>query len=240
MFMIMPFLIVILLLGLIVAFVFLFMGRSARRRGSYYYSRRVKWTVIGYVTVLIVSFVLMSLIPSAESSDAGNERGEDVTFVTQATSNETSVGRIYRIENAMSDRSEWDYQEDQLTITAATNEYIIYPIVIERKETNDNRIEAIFYKGQSRVGEIDFTDQIHPPHMSLAEQTLTIADPPFVDLSFTMFTKEFTITQFTEENGSFFESPWIIGDRLLYLRIPKDVEVIHEDQYLDIQYARKR
>src|SRR5699024_10907851 len=129
-------------------------------------------------------------------------------------------------------KDEWEYEKEELYFASA---YYGAPIVVERKEANDQLIEIVTYRGQFTLAGVDYTEYMNPIRANVLVDTLTITEPDYTDLQFSAITKEFTITQFMDEHERMRELGSNSGNELIYIRIPKDMNLIQNEQDVYIQ-----
>ncbi|WP_216772142.1 hypothetical protein, partial [Metabacillus halosaccharovorans] len=112
-------------------------------------------------------------------------------------------------------------------------------ILVERKEESDDEIEFIEYHTKTIIENLDLTDEFDPLSVSIEEDLLRVMNGGGKDIKIGMFDKEFTISQFTSDQGLelFSDSHHVWGEHVLFLRIPKDVEIIDDFDY--VQYVKE-
>lgn len=203
--------------------------------------RVMKSLLIVYGAVLVLSVFVFEWLPLEV---------KDVTYAkTEKQIRKEHIDLIDKIENGQTDeidpayiQNTWqfEYNADQLYMHQV-EEIFDYTIVIERKSENDGFIEGAFYASNILSG-IDITDEMQDLlDVSLNGDTLSISNLSGDTVyDFTVYKKEFVITQFTKDQASNFK----IGEahfeeiKYLYLRVPKDLELIKEEGMF-IHYVNK-
>lgn len=118
------------------------------------------------------------------------------------------------------------YEEKDLEIDFA-KEY--EQVFIDRKISNDNKIEVYWYSGPMIVNGINFENVLKAPNIKLLNNKLSI-EYKKQKYIFTQFSKDPVINQFYEKKdgesniGGF-------GSCILYIKIPKELKVLGAEGY---------
>jgi hypothetical protein len=149
-----------------------------------------------------------------------------------------AAGKFATIEsNHIEKKWNLEYHEPKLNLATETDQYFGAQIYVERKNTNDDKIEAVAYRTRSSMNDMDISKLINPIRLKVAGNLLTVQNPKQAKLKFSMFNNVFAVTQFTGEASSFqHNSSFYDGQSILYLRIPKDLELIIKSD-LNIQFV---
>ncbi|MBS4210145.1 hypothetical protein [Bacillus sp. FJAT-50079] len=230
---VLPTLILILLIFIGVPLFAIWLRRLSRSNPN---RKRIVKIVVGlYFSILIAAPLVYGLLPNKPSH---------IVFVKEKEANERTVqlrnalfhGRTDTIE-ADFIKNQWKFEYDGSKLQIAPTEgFFEGEIVIERKTEADGMIEATYYMS-TILAQVDVTKDLIVPNIKLNKDRLEIAsNPGTIEISYSFMKKEFPISQFTGENlfASYFSEPRQSVD-ILYLRIPKNVDVIN-DQYLAISY----
>jgi len=201
-------------------------NRNVNRKGKYSYSRRVCWIFSGYVAVLLICVVLDTVHPGNivdgwKKVDTKGLEKESIDLYDAALEGEiANIGSILR--------KEWsfDYHGQQLDVVVTQDEYLNASVIVERKHNNDDKIEAAFYQTRQSVNGMDITELAKPPHLEIAEDGLLLSNPKKNKIKYSEFTNVFSVKQFTGEDFFRHDSNFSGGQSILYLRIPKDLELI--------------
>ncbi|MBZ5750787.1 hypothetical protein [Metabacillus rhizolycopersici] len=225
-------LIQILLLIIIIAIIY--KGVNAIKRGTLLQKLNLKLVLGVYGALLLVAVVLFYLLPIEESLNKVVENQEELAKAERAGHlliNAASEGKQIEKENidGVLIKKQWDfpYEGKQLEITQVDEQYSSAFILVERKDVEDNQVEVTQYYTRTIIENIELTDDIVPFTIELEEERLTISDTNMIDIHVGKFAKEFTISQFTSRNGIdlFSDVNRIGGENVLYIRVPKNVEV---------------
>ncbi len=221
--------ILIILVIIIIAFIFMMRKRTLARGGNHAYSKRVRWIVGGYLAILLICAGIDVSLPVKGTADMKTVHMKDLEQESLALYKEAIAGRIDKVDPAFIDK-EWnfDLQDTKLNLTVVNNEFLSLLIVVERKTTNDGKLEAVLYKTRSSMNDIDITQQIHSPQIQLEGNELAINLPKRSIITFSQFQQAFTINQFTGEKTFSHQSSFFDGQTILYLQIPKDLELINK------------
>lgn len=229
-----PIIIMLILIGLIVFSI----NRVVSRRNKYINSKRIYWMLGGYVVVLLISTILSFTIPT----------NQDIVFfggyfdldfhpnlehiTSQSSLDEASVYIV--------NKSEFSYEKDELNIQLNASDdqyYDVYQILVEKKDKADQVIEAVVYQTPTFINHWKITEYLDPIQVDLTLSTLLI-DNIWTEFSYASFKTEFPFRQFEEERQLWFEEDMVYGQQLLFLRVPKDVEII-EKENVDVVYLNE-
>jgi len=191
---------------------------------------RFHWILGGYVAILLICTGVSPLLPDSKEikykfiSDSHDLDKESTKLYEEAIE-----GNIDSIDNKFINKK-WnlDYGGQELTIATENDELISTAIMVERKNTNDGKIEALHYKTRSTVNNMEITELENPLRIELNENTLTIMNPEKVVLKFSQFQQAFTVNQFTGEKPFSRATHFNGGTSILYLKIPKDLKLIDQ------------
>lgn len=223
----------LMIIGIVALFVWLITGNKNFMKNQ----RVVKFLLLIYSAVLLLSIFIFEMLPF-EWIEMTNATEQQLLEEQMDIVDAIEDGRTDQIDPAYVQNTwEFAYKGEQLQIHQKENGYD-YPIVIERKDENDGLIEgtffaSIFFDGNDITDEMqDFLD------LSLNGDTLSInslAEETVYKM--TVYKKEFVINQFSKEASE--QSIWNshLGEmQYLYLRVPKDIEIIKEED-LFIHYV---
>ncbi len=193
----------------------------------------VKWVFALYGLLLLGAIITFGFLPANDYKDyvVSKEEISKAQKVAEQLFEAASEGK--RIDNlkieGVTKLKEWDFpfEGDRLNITNLNDMYYAY-ILIERKDTNDNRVQITQYQGKTIIQNIDLTAEERPYVIDLEKENLTINNPRIKDIQIGKFSKEMTINQFSEEKDSsndIFEANDISADPVLYIQVPKDVRI---------------
>lgn len=226
----------------IFGFIIFLTKRNGKRKKTYLSSKKIRWMLVVYVVILLISVGLFFLIPNEEDAVKGEKiSNPGISYrLTEAIYN----GHVANIdEKFIAKQWNFSFKQNELTIEAIENDINGISIIVERKDVNS--IEVNFYQTPTFIKGMDITDQIKSPHIELSSKTLTITKPKHNELNFTSFKQEFTMSQFQGEDLQDNDVVWlgeksyIRGEQLLYIRVPKDLKIQVGDDYTGIDYLEE-
>ncbi|SFF86402.1 hypothetical protein SAMN05216353_11160 [Halobacillus alkaliphilus] len=208
--------------------------KSGRTRRKYLPSKTSVWVFGGYVSLLLVSFILFFFIPernaSPETSDGNiSETGREL-YQKVLAGEVTDINDKYL-------REEWrfDYEYDRLEIGEEIEEPSALTIVVD--QTNDSeKIEASFYSTPASLQGMVLNHDL-PLKIGVADRHLDLLLTQTIDRTFTVFSPAFPFTQFTEEKDGMMEGDMEWGTNILYVSVPKDINV--SSDYHSVEYVKE-
>lgn len=229
------------ILFLIIIIAIIYTGVNSIKKGRLLQKLNLKLVLGIYGALLLVAVGVFYLLPIEESLNNVVENQKELAQAERAgylLMNAASEGK--QIEKVNIDgvliKKQWDfpYEGKQLDITQVGQQYSSPFILVERKEGDDGQIEVIHYYTRTIIENIEFTDERGPFTIQLEKDQLMISNPNMIDINVGQFAKEFTISQFTSQNGMdlFSDVNQIDGTNVLYIRVPKNVEVEGEVQFV--------
>ena len=184
-------------------------------------NKHVKLLVIAYSVLLIAAAVFHSLIP-IEGFAAGISEDEmknaaqiwDVMLNQIEHMTEEELEKIYTVN-----RWSFDFTDNRISVLNPDKDE---PIIFVNKEVDDKKVEVIRYSSPWVIEGVDFSNVIIPPDVELSEGILKIRYHKQKH-SYTRFTKDFTMTQFSENKN--WESQRLYGHRkvFVFIKLPKGV-----------------
>lgn len=133
----------------------------------------------------------------------------------------------------------YQYSENELEIAPLKEGMGISNIFVERKETNDNKIQVFFYTTPTILKNYDVTEAMNPPRVYFTGKRLNIIAPEKAEIHVARFTKEFTLVQFSDEKWIFdHQQNDLMGINIIYLQIPKNLKILNDEQTgININYV---
>ncbi|SDH63357.1 hypothetical protein [Alteribacillus bidgolensis] len=201
------------------------------------YGKGDLWLFGGYAAVLLFSSALFFLIAGEENGteeEISAEIAEQEAQKLQAAAREGKDKSINK--NYIKKQWTFEYDESQLSIETPDNNVNGTDILIERKEENDHVIEADYYQTPSSI-EGKMAEPARNPSIQQTETALIIRKPEEDRLEYSAFKEEFPFNQGAEKINVFENSSLSLGSTLIYLRVPKDLDV-NMDPY-QVQYVNE-
>lgn len=212
--------IILILLLMLIIFAFL-RKKGGTKRGKYVNTKRTYWFFTSYVAVLIVSAILFYALPAKENAVGGRVQSETANKEIDKVYNAAQDGRIEEI-NSKYKKQQWEfpYKESRLHLDGNVDP----AIVIERKQSSDGSIDAVFFATNFVVGGFEMSNRTPAINVELQGDTLMIDNPGPLQINLGIYSKEFPIRQFTGEQ--FIEEDSIVSPmQVIYLRVPKDLKI---------------
>lgn len=228
-------------LGLII-FVFIFIIINIIKRTAIFQKINAKWVLSFYGVLLLIAVVFYYLLPIESSVHKIVDNKQELARAQKSSEQLTmaaSEGKQIAKENiaGVIIKQQWDfpYEGEKLEIIGDNEESSYVFKLIERKDVNDKKVEVTQYATRSIKQHIDLTDQIKPYRIQLEKNILKLAGPSPIDIQIGQFNNEFTITQITEGwsmDDPFYHDDDVWSETVLYIRVPKDVEIKGEVEFV--------
>jgi hypothetical protein len=228
-----PFLIVIAIAAIMIKI----MKRTGNRKEKYFYNNRVWWIFCGYAVILLICLVLDTVHPVKQSADIKMVHSLKLEKESTELFNAAIEGRIDKVDPENIGKTwDLDYHRRQLDITFDNSQNFNSQIVVEKKKTNDDKIEVVFYRTESSMNGMNVTELKKPPHIELEGNRLTLMNPKKRKIEFSQFKNVFTVNQFIGDKMFSHDTDFFEGQSILYLRIPKDLELTDKSN-LNFQFV---
>ncbi|AXI07868.1 hypothetical protein CV093_02305 [Oceanobacillus sp. 143] len=191
------------------------------------------WMFGVYVIVLFLSVGVYYFIPASATEQLESAENE----YNQNNLSEVLVGErpVESIHEFLVEEWEFMYEEGQIQIGYQGDLNNTVNIAVER--TDGDSIKAAFYQTPVYGFNMELMEFIRPLDIQLADDRFVIKLPDTEQLEFTSFSKEFPLMQFKDSpNEEWHDAPESLywGEQLLYLQIPRGVEINSEmDVYLE-------
>jgi tRNA threonylcarbamoyladenosine modification (KEOPS) complex Pcc1 subunit len=219
-------LIPLILIAIIIVCITWFLRKSVTVKTKFFTGNSTKWILISYAIVLVGAFFFYQTIALDYRVEEQSLSQEESNELHTTFNNAARKGMLDSVKESFV-AEEWHFAYEQPTITMKTrhNNHINISVFAERKATNDGKIEGYYYTAASNVDGIDITEEISRVDMELEGNSIVVKRSAPVNLRFAKFTREFTIAQFTEEQTSSHGYFTQMAPEILYLKIPKDLEI---------------
>lgn len=234
MFTILPFIIMLIIIGILIIVYRMIMSSNRR----FITSNQVYAALGSYFIILLVSLGIFAISPYPESSVVSEEIDTEKTQTYGMYYDITEEGApIDHFKDYQANEWEFEFLGEHLEIRFNGNESYDLPIIIERKGLEDDIVEVSLYSTPSSVDDIDLSSMIRSSEINLIREDVLEVSEPHDTIDVVTFEKEFIFNQFSDGNpGDMFSSQNVeIGENMLYIRIPSGVE-IEADDYLEIEY----
>jgi energy-coupling factor transporter transmembrane protein EcfT len=189
------------------------------------------WLLFIYMGIL---FIAMAITPFISTDFPVRAEGKEDSWLDLFK--DLHNGAFNRVNHEYIAQSEvFDYDHPRIKISSNREEDGTH-IYVERKNTNDGKIEGFVYNTGFNVNGYQFTDILAPIQLELTDDTLEIKHPAIQNITIAIAKKEFPITQF---NGQKRTNVTTMGpdNQAIYLRIPADLEI--SNKYSNVIYVDK-
>lgn len=200
------------------------------RVGKKYMTIKVThWILFIYMGVLVLATLLAPLIVKDSASIENAAQGmTDKQF--SGFYEKLNTGNLSEIDSKflIKEMTFKNYNDQQLTIETNTmNEPQIF---VEKKQNSDATIEVFVYSSGLVVDGLDFSNRIKPFQFELIGNQLLIQQI-YQELNVAIVGNSFPVRQFTGQ--SLFDHHYSSsGDSVIYLKVPKDLEMNEDNIYL--------
>lgn len=225
-----------ILIMIIIAITFgAFIKKNSTPKVRYMTGKPTRFFIYGYASILLIALIVYYLLPTQPVE--GNNNLYDMQALHQEIYTAASEGKIDQINEKYKNRKlEFAIPGEQLTITP-TDPYYDITIFAERKDTNDGKIEVMSITTPLIIEGIDYTNTIKTLGISLDGDRLTLIYPEPTEIKLAVDSKEFTISQFTEDLESYnIMEPIFRNTGIIYMEIPKDLQITNENEMF-LQYV---
>jgi hypothetical protein len=213
---------------IIIVFLLAYMLKGWKR---YVTVKITHWLLIIYMGILLIA---MAITPIISTDYPVRAEGKDDSWLDLYK--DLHHGGYDRIDpDYIAQRKVFEYDHPSLNISSNREEDGT-SIFVERKETNDGRIESFVYNTGFNINGYQFTQSLTPLHLELINDTLEMNHPDIQNITIAIVNKEFPITQF---NGQKRTNVTTMGpdNQAIYLRIPADLEI--SNNYPNLTYVEK-
>lgn len=210
----------------LVTFLVVLLFLVINRRGKFVTVKVTHWLLCIYTGVLLLATAFVPFILD-DTIRLEKVNQEDIGRASSNFYANISQGKIAQIDKMYIavDKSFDDYQGQTLRV-ASSSEYLP-EVFVERKTSDDDKVEVYIFDTGLIIDGIDLYENLKPYKVQFIENTLTIIPPEEQSIKISMARDDFPIRQFTGE--SIINDTFNSRDTVVYLRIPKDVEIIKDD-----------
>lgn len=216
---------IVIIVITVIAIASLLINLTKRSSRALFSGSRIWWIFVGYLSILLICTGLSPLLPKGEITYQkvdGNqlERDSNELYEAAIKGNIETVDSEYIVKTR-----KFNYTEKQLNIAILNDDFLSASIFVERKTSNDGEIEALQYQTGSGINDLSISDLLQPLKINIDKNTLILENPEKLTLEFSQFQQAFPIKQFTGKGDFGDSSHFINGTSILYLKIPKDLEL---------------
>ncbi|MGV3487174.1 MAG: hypothetical protein ACO1OC_01125 [Tuberibacillus sp.] len=187
--------------------------------------RKIILLLGGYGGILILAALFYAFIPIE------NSMADDST-INKSTElyDQLKHGGIKDINpDLIKKKQEANIPDNQLNIgleNTMMNDDMMINVMVERKEDNDNRVEAYLILNQSYLDQVDITNDLKHNDWVWRGNQFNIATPQSEKkLKYKIASQEFPFNPFAGQSVFSHHSSTIISNSDFYLRVPKDMKI---------------
>ncbi|MCT2535590.1 hypothetical protein NC661_07050 [Aquibacillus koreensis] len=219
-----PLIIIVMLAGFIV----IAMGKNSIR---FVKVPHIRWFLTGYLSILIIVTVVFYFLPedkfaSIDPSELGAREPLQQEF--RSTAHE---GNLSETEHVYM-KEKWEFSSEGKTVQVVSDSEAFDRgmVFAETKDSNDGKIEVIKYALRPTF-KID--EDYEGFQVEFVDNKLKVIAPTQTSFEYPIFQNEFTITQFTGEQGGHVSIYDVLEIEVIHVRVPKGVELIGEVLYVN-------
>lgn len=226
----------VLIVGPIVILLFIVFMIKKSIRWKFMNVRGTRWLLAIYASILLVSVIIFYSLPTENfqkrmltEKEVQEIANDSIHAFEAATKGEIDNTKgVYR-------NGEWEFDFSGEKLTLVKGDAISSFVVVEKKDINDGKIEVVSYASDLVIENVVLKEKLNPPGIELSGENLRLIMPEMQELHYSMFDKEFTITQFKpgRSREELYEGNMYMGNEILYVRIPKDVFMSGDFQFVE-------
>lgn len=220
----------ILIVAAVVIFVIVLgrmIKRMSNRNGKYTSVNLLKWFLGGYILFLLCSILLSTLIFKGNEIEWKASRKELSMKSWDYFYQATLTGKIAEADESYI-KKKWAFTfhntRAKIRLMNGDNGNSI-PIIAEVKNKKDGKIEVYQYSNEAFL---TIAFKLKPMGIHLTGDTLYLTKPEPEHLKFSLFKKEFPITQFTGDSLEKYSTDFFRVENVLYLRIPRGLDLVSD------------
>jgi hypothetical protein len=188
-------------------------------------NKYIKLIVMVYISINILGVIFYSTIPKGDFVQSKSSV-ESKQFEKDEIMRNPQVLALKSSEEKYNTKNyDFDYEGKDLEINFTKENH---QISVDRKTSDDNKIEVYWYPGSITLNGIDFTNMLKEPNIKLIRSKLNI-DCEKQTYSLTQFSKDIVINQFYEKKDN--EGANSFGSGIIYIRIPKTLKILGDEEY---------
>ncbi|HHW37966.1 MAG TPA: hypothetical protein GXX18_12095 [Bacillales bacterium] len=228
--------ILFLILIIVVAIIIGSATKSANTKMILFRGKIIDFVIAAYIVLLLIATAVTFGIMIKQESKSERVSAEEISKAVRAGENFADYVETGMLPDAdgVFVNQEWHfpYESNRLIITSKTSDGNQNWVVVERKKELDdnNQVDIVQYATKSIIDDYDYSHHLKPPKITVNEHGIIIEPSEQTELKLAKFTKEFTISQFTEKQFAnqriFGGVNNVRGQDVLYLYVPQSVEVV--------------
>lgn len=190
------------------------------------------WLLAIYIGILLLAVAILPFISDEHILQGERVEEKDYEEASGNLYQSLDKGDLSHIDGKyLIKKISLDYSNSDLKIVSNRNESTP-TVYIERKSSDDQKIEGFVYNLGVQILGFNFSDRIIPMEVNLSKDTMRLNYPEHQEIHMTLVKKDFPINQFTGQKK--FDEYITHDDQVIYLRAPKNVKV-HSDDSIFLQ-----
>ncbi|MEA3319417.1 MAG: hypothetical protein U9Q88_05250 [Bacillota bacterium] len=211
---------IMIFIGVIVAIYILF-SKGMKRVKFTTSIKKNAYVLGGYSFILLVSMFIYFMIPDEKFMEVQRQRENQSGFLLfENLMNKEDVDEKY-----LASVDVYPLEDIELEIKNKAG-FAEYSVLFQKTEELQEEIEIQIYKGQFELNEYDFSQELPLPVINYTSNIIEVENAPYFEKNLAFFTPEFPFTQFSEERWEVQGSGSAQSSPIIYIKIPKDVDVI--------------
>ncbi|HHY73223.1 MAG TPA: hypothetical protein GX497_08350 [Bacillus bacterium] len=221
---------------LVIAIVLGSATKAASTKMIVFRGKIIDFVLIVYIAILLIATVITFGFTIKPESKVERVSDKEIAKAVEAENNfyhYVEAGMLANADGVFVNK-EWQfpYEDRRLIITSTAIDGSQAWVVVERKKEikGDNQIDIIQYMTKSIIDDYDYSHLLEAPKITVNKQEVQIIPTKRTELKLAKFTKEFTISQFTDDQfvneRIFGDVNHVRGQNVLYLRVPASLEVV--------------
>ncbi len=186
-------------------------------------NKYIRFIVIAYIAINILGVIVYVAMPKGSFVQAIT--GVDLKQ-TEVMNNPEVLAHKSSVEKYNVKNYNFNYDGKDLGFVFVNEHNQIF---IDRKTSDDNKIELYWYSGSIIVNGIDFTNILKEPNMKLINNKLNI-EYEKQNYNLTQFSKDVVINQFYEKKDNEMVSG-LGSSGIIYIKIPKNLKILGDEEY---------
>src|SRR5699024_10709214 len=210
---------IIITIGILVLLFFLLSCRAYAVIPRIFYGKRIRWTVIAYVVVLLIAMGTFYILPTSWSFGEVAEEGHSGWEVSKRIYEAAHNGKIVdKYSRYIEMEKEIKVGGESFGLQQINGES--FSVFVDEKNKNDHLVDVTLYRTPTTIGNVTINVDLPPIKIDAGTNVMTFIIPEYPEVKLISYQKEFPITQFTDGTNWMHESIQR-GRSFAYMEIPK-------------------
>ncbi len=196
-----------------------------------------QWVFAGYFILLLLSVVLYYFLPAGHSLEEVDVSIQDESHAEISFFDAANKGKIDESPEGVL-KKEWEFplKDTDLRISIEDGTFGKFqgePFILAERTNKGTVLKVEHYVTRTILNGIDVTGKMPSPDLHLEGDSLYLKSPDPVEMNFSFYTNGFTTRQFNGEKVWDGEHENLIGNDILYLRIPEGVDITGPVEFIE-------